>query len=61
MWERILTDSALTSLGPLDGLQSISQEADIERNPSLSSCEIQAFVKRTGADSVTLLDNGACN
>ncbi|HEY0468997.1 MAG TPA: hypothetical protein VGC79_32615, partial [Polyangiaceae bacterium] len=57
----IITESALTSLAPLDGLQSISESADIERNPSLSQCDIQAFVQRTGAATSSLQDNGPCN
>src|SRR6478752_1021638 len=57
----VLTDSVLTSLAPLDGLQSISDDADIERNPNLSNCEIQAFVERTGAATSTLMANGPCN
>jgi len=55
-----LTDSVLTSLVPLDGVQSVNESANIERNANLSNCEALAFVQRTGAPTAAVEGNGPC-
>jgi methyl coenzyme M reductase subunit C-like uncharacterized protein (methanogenesis marker protein 7) len=59
-WLTIDQAPLLTSLAPLDGLESIVESATITLNPLLPTCEIAEFLRRTGSPENTVSGNAPC-
>jgi hypothetical protein len=56
----VADQSALTSLAPLSGLETL-ESGTFFNNSKLASCEIEELLSRCGATFSDVHDNGPCN